>query len=492
MINLLKKIPFFLLLLPVFFCLHGSLENFGYLELNEVLLIGVVILAWIALFFGVSWLLVRNYVLVSLTVFFISTWYLFFGAIHDWVKSVKLLSFVSGFSVLLPLLIIITVGWIIFLKRRRTISLKLVYYLNILLLVYCLVDGTLLLNKQFSSQKKPARTVAFDNSRVTAKPNVYFMLFDEYPGYQSLKDSFGFANDSLYHFLQKKEFSILPVYSNYDFTLFSMSAILNMQYVDPGYDPKNVSQRELQIRTDEIRNGEVFRIFKNMGYDIQNFSVFDIGGTHAIADQNALLPVHSMLITDKILHKRVIRSSGWLFQTGKWALPSWRKKYLYQHETNNLLAQKKLLETAAEKSKAPVFCYAHFMMPHWPFYNDSTGSPNSDTIIANSGLLNDKALFLSYLKYTNSVIEKLVDTITANDPGAIVVVMSDHGFRSYKNTNEYEPFNFDNICAVRSPQKDYRAERPKWSAVNFFRYLFNTQFGQHIPYLGDSSIVLRY
>ncbi|MEO6254500.1 MAG: sulfatase-like hydrolase/transferase [Ferruginibacter sp.] len=487
---LLKKIPFFLLLLVMFFCLHGAVENFGFLELSEVLLIGIVMLISVALFFGTVFLFTRNYIIASLITFFVSLWYLFFGAIHDWFK--RNAAFMSSYSVLLPVLVVLTVLLIIFLRRNKTIAAKLFFYLNILLLIYCVLDTALLLNKQFSPKNKMANTVAFDHSKVSAKPNLYYLVFDEYPGYKSLKDSFGFANDSLYSFLQKKQFSILPLFSNYDFTLFSTSAMLNMKYVDSGYDPKKVSQRELQLRVNEIRNGEVFSIFKKMGYRIQNYSIFDVGESHGVNDQNAFLPVHSLLLTDKILHNRIIRTSGWLFQTGKLSLPSWRKKYLYQHERNSLYSQKMLINSANEKAAGPKFCYAHFMMPHWPYYRDSTGTYHPDEFIAKSNLLNDRPLFLSYLKYTNTVIESLIENITGKDPGAIVIIMSDHGFRYYKNTNPVEPFNFDNICAVRFPNKNYPGVSEKWSAVNIFRYVFNAQYGQQLPYQKDSSIVLSY
>jgi hypothetical protein len=132
------------------------------------------------------------------------------------------------------------------------------------------------------------------------------------------------------------------------------------------------------------------------------------------------------------------------------------------------------------------------MMPHWPYYRDSTGTYHPDEILAKSNLLNDRPLFLSYLKYTNTVIESLVEHITSKDPGAIVVVMSDHGFRYYKNTKPVEPFNFNNICAVRFPNKNYPAYREQWSAVNIFRYIFNAQYGQQFPYQKDSSILLSY
>ncbi|HQW93339.1 MAG TPA: hypothetical protein PKY28_09585, partial [Ferruginibacter sp.] len=417
--KLLKKIPFFLFLLVVFFCLHGSVENYGYLEIKEVLLIGGVLFLSILLCYGILFMVTGNAVLASIVSFFMGLWYFFFGALHDWVKSVTRISFISSYSFLLPLLLIITVLLFIFLKRKKQIAIKLFFYLNVLLLIYSAIDTVLLITKIASPKSISTRTVPFDTNKVNAKPNVYFLMFDEYAGNKSLKDSFGFANDSLFNYLSKKQFKKLPVFSNYDFTLFSMSAILNMQYVDTGYNPGKVTQRDFQIRTNEIRNGEVFTIFKKMGYQVRNYSVFDIGETHSISRQNAFLPVHSVLLTDKILHNRIIRTSGWLFQTGKLALPSWRKKYLYQHETNNLYAQQMLIKSAGEKKTAPVFCYAHFMLPHWPYYRDSTGAHNSDEIIASSNLLHDKALYLSYLKYTNRVIEQLVDEIAGKDPGAI-------------------------------------------------------------------------
>lgn len=490
--NLLKKIPFFLFLLVLFFCLHGSVENYGFLELSEVLLVGGIMFVSVALLFGFFFLIFRNYVLASLITFFISLWYLFFGAFHDWVKTFTSLSFMSSYSVLLPLLLLITILLFLFLKRKNAVAVKLVLYLNMLLLIYCLIDSALLVNKYFKPENKLAKTVSIDIGQVGAKPNVYFLLFDEYPGYQSLKDSFNFANDSLYSFLHTKEFQVLPQFSNYDFTLFSMSAILNMEYVDTTYEPLQVTQRDFQIRTNEIRHGQVFSIFKQMGYQIKNFSIFDIGNMHGLAGQNSFLPVHSLLLTDKLLHNRIIRTSGWLFKTGKLSLPSWRKKYLYQHETNNLLAQRMINKTANEKKDKPTFSYAHFMLPHWPFYKDSTGKYNSDEIIARDNLLNNKPLYLSYVKYTNSVIKSLVDTITTKDPGAIVIVMSDHGFRYYKNVIPFEPFNFDNICAMRLPGKPFKSYSEKWSTVNIFRYLFNTAYNQDIPYLKDSSIFLNH
>ena len=114
-----------------------------------------------------------------------------------------------------------------------------------------------------------------------------------------------------------------------------MASILNMQYVPETYDPANVTQHDIQLRMNEIRHANVFSIFAKMGYNIKNCSIFDVNDQHGVSSQNAILPVHSLLLTDKILHNRIIRNSGWLFTTGKWALPFLKKRFLFQQDTDN-------------------------------------------------------------------------------------------------------------------------------------------------------------
>ena len=102
--------------------------------------------------------------------------------------------------------------------------------------------------------------------------------------------------------------------------------------------------------------------------------------------------------------------------------------------------------------------------------------------------LADKSLYISYLKYTNNIIKPMVNKIIANDPLAIIIIISDHGFYDYNNPGDYDPYNFDNICFVRLPGAKADTGKLPQSNVNFFRYLFNTGYGQNLPYLKDSTV----
>ena len=207
----LKKIPFFLILLAVFLCLHGSVENYGYLNVYEVIEVGGIIMACMAVFFVLVWLFTKNHFFAALLTFFIALWYLFFGAIHDLIKTTSFLQFLQSYTVLLPVLLLVNILVAWWLKKSKALHQKLFLYLNILFLIFCVSDAVLLATKA-ASYKEVAYPdpVAFDQTKVTTKPNVYFLLFDEYAGYKSLNDSFHFKNDSFYHFLQQQQFQELP------------------------------------------------------------------------------------------------------------------------------------------------------------------------------------------------------------------------------------------------------------------------------------------
>jgi hypothetical protein len=487
---LLKKIPFFLLLLALFFCLHGSIENFGFIRFTEVLYPGLYIVTGIILLTGLLLLFTRNLLHASLTAFFISLWYLFFGAFHDQVKSIDSLAFLKPYSVIIPILLLLTIGWILILKFRKSLHGRLAAYINMLMLIYCLVDIFILVKLQLTKPARlPVDSVKFDAAAVTKKPDVYLLVFDGYPGATSLKDSFNFTNDNLQQYLALNAFKPLPVFANYDLTYFCMASTFNMQYVKKDFHQLHLTQRDFQKRGVEINQAAIFTVFRSLGYQVNNFSIFEIDGLPPVSDKNSFLLSQAKLLTDKIFHKRLNRDVG--DRLGR-IIPFWKNRDFYQHDTDNKHAEDLLIRSATEKKQPPQFVYAHFMMPHGPYYFDSLGNKNPYEKISHYTRWQDKALFLSYLKYVNKRMINMVDSIVKHSPEAIIVVMGDHGFRSFNTTALYQPMRFDNLCAARFPDGKYYRMKDKWSSVNLFRYLFNSQFGQKIPYLSDSSITLRY
>ena len=264
-----------------------------------------------------------------------------------------------------------------------------------------------------------------------------------------------------------------------------------MQYVDSNYNHQLLTQKDVQHRFGEIRNGQVFSIFKSMNYKMENYSIFDIKDNPALSGANPLFPIHHYLLTDKIFHNRLIKDMGWWVVTGKFQIPYLNRHFVYRDDQYNKKAEELVMQSALKKSSQPKFCYAHFFLPHGAYYRDSTGAYNTIQNILHVKEADNKPLYLSYLKYTNTVIRKLVKNIVANDARAIVIIMSDHGFYHYQSKGDDDPYNYDNFCLVRFPDKKYLPYKQTWSNVNFFRYVFNAQFGQNLPYLKDSTIFVN-
>ena len=490
--NLLKKYPFFLLLFSLFFFLHGWAENYSSISFSEAFLVGLSVFVVNIILFVIFYFFTRKILYAALITFFVIVWYFFFGAIHDFIKSTILLYPIKRYSVFLPLVLLATIFWIIYLKKRERHWQKFSLYLNMLFITFCLID-LLKLGYNAAAKSKTVHTIKFNYAAVRSKPDVFLLLFDEYPSYKSLKDSFGFENKEMENFLTKNSFKSLPIHSNYELTVFSMAAMFNMNYVANGYNPNAVSQKDEQQRFNEIKNGEVFNIFKKMGYKIENNSIFDIQNAPGVSGENSFLLGHGFLLTDKIFLNRLNKDVGWSFPL--WLvklLPFLRHQTEYSHRDDNLITEKKALSLPDKSSKSPIFLYTHLLLPHGPYYYDSAGTEIPFQVFNQPNSWNNRQNFISYLKYTNKIAERLITKIQSTKPHAIIIFMSDHGFRFYNDEKTFQEAFFENMCYINFPDKNYGSFSQPITNVNFFSYLFNNQFGQEIRYLKDTSLAVFY
>jgi hypothetical protein len=69
-------------------------------------------------------------------------------------------------------------------------------------------------------------------------------------------------------------------------------------------------------------------------------------------------------------------------------------------------------------------------------------------------------------------------------------LMGDHGFRHFTEPVE-EKYYFMNLSTVFLPSGNYAAFNDSITGVNLFRAILNTQYGQQLPFLKDSTSYLR-
>ncbi len=145
MINSLRIQPWYLLLLPLFFVMHGYAENFGFINFWDTLILAIAYVAVIIILFFLFFIVFKNRTKAALASSFIMAFYLFFGAIQDFCKAH--LVTLNRYSVLLPLFVIIFIALIIYLKKSNSTFSKLNLFLNSLFLIYVIVDLGTLANK---------------------------------------------------------------------------------------------------------------------------------------------------------------------------------------------------------------------------------------------------------------------------------------------------------------------------------------------------------
>ena len=491
----LQNNPLFLFLLPVFFVEHGFLENYGFISPGEALLLLPGYIAAAAILFLCLQLFFKNTVKSALLASWILAFYLFFGALHDWL--LQHAGFFHKYTVILTLFLLSTVLLAIYLLKTKRSLQTMALFLNILLLIYLSADLGQIFWKWLYPPTDKFNVYPFAaNSQYIPcaecpKPDIYFLLFDEYESSSSLRKYHHYDNSSLDSFLTQKDFSLqYGSMSNYNFTPFSMASILNMSYLDGIHFPDVVSADDYNHCATLIRDNKVIEILSQEGYEIVNYSIFDLAGNPSVVDES-FLPLKTKLITGRTFYSQFMKDAGWRLYTGRFNI-RWLSKYnlFTTLENNNRLIQ--LVEQESKrKTLQPRFIYAHLYMPHPPFYYNRYGVLKSKTMIGAENQEKPPQAYVDYLPYTNSKVKELINTVRQNThDSAVIIFMGDHGFRYADQTIEGD-FNFRNQHAVYFPDRDYHLLYDSMTSVNTFRIVFDKLFRQQFPLLKDSVIFLR-
>jgi hypothetical protein len=129
-------------------------------------------------------------------------------------------------------------------------------------------------------------------------------------------------------------------------------------------------------------------------------------------------------------------------------------------------------------------------MPHYAYYFDSLGNKRPSIELTDDFKVNKQA-YIQYLVYANKKLLQLVDFIKANSSKPpVIILMSDHGFRQYPHTVDGN-YQFMNLNTVFFPDSNYSGFYPGMTNVNNFRVILNSQFGQKLTMLPDSTSFLK-
>jgi hypothetical protein len=486
-IKSLSKKDYCPFLLCIFFFFHGYVRYFPSIHFTDILLPLFLYLLGAATLFFLSFLILGSLKKACVLTVCIVAFNFFFGSIHDFLKSNFGNSLVVKYSFLLPATLLLFCAFIIYLKKSKKDPSSAVLYLNYLFIILIAIDLGSLTYKSISKNSiiNPETSVEFRNCSTCSWPDVYFIIADAYPGQKELKDLFSFDNSAFENQLTQRGFHVLNhTTSNYNWTPYSLASTLNMEYLH--LNTHTINYNDILACSHAIEKNTLIHFFEQNGYKIYNYSIFDLDKNSTPLQHVFATPRKALLSETFIERFRHDLGFNFLRQEHLEKLEKQiTRKYLYNNNKADSLTRAITVQKPGEKK----FVYTHLMFPHTPFFFDSIGKENPEPDLHESAYT-DKQLFIGYLLYANKKLISLIDYIrTHSKQPPVIILMSDHGFKEFEKPVN-EKYHFMNLSAVYFPNGNYFQSYEGLSNVNQFRLLLNSQFGQKLPLLKDSSFFL--
>ena len=475
---MLSKLPihtFLFSLFPIMFFFQGNLHEipFGDVIFPLFLSISITFLSWVILrkFIGSQ----RSGLIISLIIMsFINLGNIRFFISDNPTESLQ--SSVEGQILVSILLLVNVIGIIYFLKKHRldakTSIANVVSMTMIGVLIFSITSFSITTADDNSLAN--LSDIPVQISDVENKPNIYFIILDEYAGSIQLKNDFNFDNSNFSIELEKRDFFVgNESFSNYPNTSLSVPSIMNMIYLDFIPDKLGKDSKNIRVVEKMINENNVMKILQANDYKITtldgvvgripNTYLADITLCSSIFDINPDIRKNFALVyvpivgLQELVFSEVIRSK--------------------------LECSFSALIDFNEDPKNPDFVVAHLRFPHSPYIYDSFGNSIS---INDRG---DKNAYLEQLKFANKKTLEIIDSIQERSSENIIIVISDHGYRPYINwenpTIDDYIRGFNILAAYYLPGEE---KHETIALVNIFRTIFNSYLEMNYEILDDRQI----
>lgn len=317
----------------------------------------------------------------------------------------------------------------------------------------------------------------------TDKPNVYYLLFDEYGGDENLMTYFGYDNSQFYEALEQRGFSVSHSTYNSEscWTDTLVPNLLNLDYV--------VSDEMTEkARREYLKNPYMAELLRDNGY-----SVNLINHRAYLRIEDALELTEGQVedtISEYLLENSLFNKIDYFYNLiNRQLFVDYRDNYVAP--LNNCFDQLKNCWQAA--ASGPTLTISYIQSPHAPFVFNADGSTRD---LTTGWYWKDSSLYPGQLQYVNTKILEAIDNIQANDPGAVILLMSDHGARvplhmveqfggPWFDTQQETPVMQSALCCVCVPGKPLDIEGQ--SGINAARMALNAAFGMDLPMIPQAE-----
>jgi hypothetical protein len=493
--------PFLFAAFPILFSLANNMDQFLVgVSLGPLLAMsGLVLLCWLLLGFVLrSW--AKAGLIISLFLLLFFSYEGVYYEIRDYAVAAGA-SRIGTRRSLLAVWVILFVGGAYWLARTRRALLDLTNVANAF--SACAVGISLVnvgayeLRTGSISPGGALASVTEDHSDLslpTTLPDIYYIILDGYGSSGIVEEVYDYDNAPFLDHLTSMGFHVAAESrANYCQTAFSLASSLNMQYLDSLAEQVGLDYQRLAPLLSVVHNNELFTFLKEHGYVTVVFatgwSITDIRGADVYMSPRWTPDEFQIALVDMTPLPFVMDQVGGVNEYG---LHRERILYAFDH----------LADFTQEE--APVFVFAHIMIPHPPFVFGPDGEePNPDypyslhdasSLIRKRRLTRDEYVdgYRDQLLFANSKAQAVLEAIISRSTEPpVIILQSDHGPGSLLNKEDlYSTYLKERMSILNAyylPDGGDAQLYEEITPVNTFRVVLNSYFGTDLALLEDES-----
>ncbi len=475
-------------------------------SLKELFLLVLLVLGFIALIFGGSYLLFKDKEKSAVFTFLFSSLFFSFqnliamlrkfalqqnniGMVRYWMTN-------QGQFIFFIFVAALIVLFFLLIKKQKSIQPLLITGLNCITIALLLVTffqiGKIVLPGYKTRQEFKRswdQTVAQGTAQISLNqshttPDVYYIILDGFARSDILQDLYQVDNTDFINDLRERGFYVAEEsYSNYSQTRTSLASSLNMTYLDDALTFTGNNYVDTYSLYYMLKNNQLMNLFSANGYQVESFRT-----EYSFTDFSNLDSYQDFGNIPKIFTQTFISSTAASILINP-SLYSWHRIII--NEVFDILPQ-------MATKQGSQFTFAHISCPHPPFAFNADGSAKKlDRVF----LFNDQNSFLmvgtsdeyleGYVDQINYIQRKTIEMVDqildhSTEP-FILILQADHGPGSQSYAMNLEGVNLEERMSILNAyyfyDQNYQDLYPTITPVNTFRLVLDQYFDQSLPLL---------
>ena len=293
-------------------------------------------------------------------------------------------------------------------------------------------------------------------------PNIYYIILDEYSGFNTIKKIFNYDNEPFAQYLESLGFTVSrDSYNEEIVTDYVTANLIDLNYTAV-YGKTTANEANL-LR----QNGRFFQILSQNGYQLQyvgsNPAYYGLDSAQGNTETKDALTVGGENLKQLLYEQTII-------------YPFARGENLSDKQ-DEILESFRFLSDPNNLPNQGIFTMVHLTFPHEPFIFDENGQGVKGEHYTD---WDNTDYYLGQFKYCTQLASELMTTLVENDPNVVIILQSDHSARAASDMSRFMrliPYNdMKNILNAVYLGGEAMEEIQQQSGVNTLRLLLNKCF----------------